>query len=130
MPPTPRLGYPQVSRQGSPGAFPPGVVMSIEELQAAGRVMPATWTEAGWAFGRDGLLYVAEWRRGLTPHELRATWYQVQRVAALEAQARQLRRDLEASEAARDRAEASAWWYRRQVVLEARLGLALARIAA
>ena len=92
--------------------------------------MPASWADAGWAFGRDGLLWLAEWRRGLDPHELRATWYQVQRVAALEAEGRQLRRDLAAAREAQEAAEARAWWYRGQVVLEARLGLALARIVA
>jgi len=38
---------------------------------------------AGFYFGRDGLLYVPGWRRGWTPHELMALFFERQELAAL-----------------------------------------------
>lgn len=91
--------------------------------------MPHEWATAGARFGRDGLLYLPDWRRGFTVHELRALFFHCQQVRSLEARLRLAARDLEALEAKNDKLEKDRAFYRRQCTLEARLGLALARIA-
>lgn len=92
--------------------------------------VPAEWEAAGAHFGRDGLLYLAEWRRGFTVHELRALFFDCQRVRTLERELRQAVTDLERVSLELSQIEARAAWYRRQLVLEARLGSLLGRITA
>ena len=91
-------------------------------------MLPAEWVKFGARFGRDGLLYLAEWRRGFTVHELRALFFECQQARALQAEIRTLRRDLDAAESRALHAERRAAFYRRQCVSEARMGLALSRI--
>ena len=91
--------------------------------------VPPEWADFGARFGRDGLLYLAEWRRGFTVHELRALFFDCQRARALERELRQAVTDQAAALAAQSRAESRAEWYRRQLVLESRHGLMLARLA-
>jgi hypothetical protein len=90
--------------------------------------MPPAWADAGARWGADGLLYLAEWRRGFTPHELRALFFDCQQVRTL----RRERDDaLARSEQALieiERLERSVYWYRRQLVAEARLGVLLATL--
>lgn len=90
--------------------------------------IPEPWTTAGASFGRDGLLYLAEWRRGFTPGELRALFFDCQQVSTL-------RRERDAAtaricklEGEIDRLERSVWWLRRQIHAEARLGALIARL--
>lgn len=86
----------------------------------------------GWqdfAFGRDGLFYLPGWRKGFEPAEIRAQFFQVQQVRLLTHQAAQARADLERAVQDTHEAERKAAWYRQQLVLEARMGLSLARIA-
>jgi hypothetical protein len=90
--------------------------------------LPPEWEAAGARFGRDGLLYLAEWRRGFTVHELRALFWDCQRVRTLEREHRQAVTDLVAAHRGESQAEARAAWYRRQLVLEARLGAMLLRV--
>jgi hypothetical protein len=92
--------------------------------------VPPEWQEAGARFGRDDLLYLAEWRRGFTVHELRALFFDCQRVRTLEVEHRQAVTDLERVSLELSQIEARAAWYRRQLVLEARLGSLLGRITA
>lgn len=92
--------------------------------------LPADWEAFGARFGRDGLLYLAEWRRGFTVHELRALFFECQQVRTLKAEARQLMRDLDMVTAERDELARRVEFYRRQLILEARLGMALLRIMA
>jgi len=92
--------------------------------------VPPEWEAAGARFGRDGLLYLAEWRRGFTVHELRALFFDCQRVRTLERELRQAVTELERASIEQSQSEARAVWYRRQLVLEARLGAMLARVAA
>jgi hypothetical protein len=92
--------------------------------------VPPEWQEAGARFGRDDLLYLAEWRRGFTVHELRALFFDCQRVRTLERELRQAVTDLERVSLELSQIEARAAWYRRQLVLEARLGSLLGRITA
>jgi hypothetical protein len=91
--------------------------------------LPPEWEAAGARFGRDGFLYLAEWRRGFTVHELRALFFECQRVHTLERELRQAVTELERVTIEQSQSEARAAWYRRQLVLEARLGAMLARLA-
>lgn len=83
---------------------------------------------ANFSFGRDGLFYLDGWRRGFTPHEIRAQFYQVQMVRSLTHQAALAKKDAEKAIRAQHEAEKLAAWYRSQLVLESRMGMALARI--
>jgi hypothetical protein len=91
--------------------------------------LPPAWTAVGARFDVDGLLYLPEWRRGFTVHELRAMFYQCQQVRALAAQVRQRDRDAEILDLKFDELQRRCAFYRRQLVLESQLGLALARVA-
>ena len=91
--------------------------------------VPPEWADFGARFGRDGLLYLAEWRRGFTVHELRALFFDCQRARALEQENARLAAERDAAEREKNEAEARAAWYRRQLVLESRHGLMLARLA-
>lgn len=78
-----------------------------------------------WRFGRDGLLYHPCWRRGFTSGELAGLFWRCQQVAGLESQIKLLREDVERLTVEREEIERRAEFYRRQVVAEATLGLAL-----
>ena len=91
--------------------------------------VPLEWEAAGAHFGRDGLLYLAEWRRGFTVHELRALFFDCQRIRTLEHELRAAVTDLEAARRSELQSEARAAWYRRQLVLESKLGAMLARVS-
>lgn len=104
----------------------PYAVQQLFRLRCFG-VVGKDWE--GWRFGTDGLLYHSTWRRGFTGHELAGMWYGVQRTASLEAQVRQLERDKVRLLEELERAEDMAGFYRRQVRLEAAMGMALMRIA-
>lgn len=66
----------------------------------------------------------------LAADDLRSTWFKLQELARLRADVDLLRRDLAKSESALLAAESLAAYWRRQVVLESRAGLMLARVAA
>lgn len=104
----------------------PYAVQQLFRLRCCG-VIGKDWE--GWRFGPDGLLYHPSWRRGFTGRDLAGMWYGVQRVATLERQVRQLEKDCEGLRVDLERAEDLAGFYRRQVRLEATMGLALVRIA-
>ena len=50
--------------------------------------VPPDWSAHGACFGRDGLLYLPDWRRGFTVHELRALFFNCQQVRSLESELR------------------------------------------
>ena len=91
--------------------------------------LPPEWEAAGARVGRDGLLYLAEWRRGFTVHELRALFFDCQQVRTLRRELAQAATDLERVTLEASQLEARVTWYRRQLILEARLGAMLARLA-
>lgn len=91
--------------------------------------VPPEWEAHGARFGRDGLLYLAEWRRGFTVHELRALFFDCQQVRSLSSEKARLERERNHAEQESILAEERAAWYRRQLVLEARLGAMLSRVA-
>jgi hypothetical protein len=90
--------------------------------------LPATWTDFGARFGRDGLLYLNEWRKGFDVHELRAMFFHCQRVRSLECDLRLARAELEQLTIENARLDRERAFYRRQCYAEARLGLALVGI--
>lgn len=104
----------------------PYAVQQLFRLRCCG-VVGKDWE--GWRFGPDGLLYHPFWRRGFTGRDLAGMWYGVQRTASLEAQVRQLEKDKSRLLEDLERAEDLAGFYRRQVRLEASMGMALVRIA-
>lgn len=91
-------------------------------------MLPGEWRDQGASFGDDGLLYLPEWRRGFSIYELRALFFESQRARALDAELRTAARDLARLAAQNEVLERQVYWYRRQLVLESRMGMALARI--
>lgn len=83
--------------------------------------MPPEWAEYGARWGNDGLLYLAEWRRGFAVHDLRALFFECQQVRSLKRERDAILRDLDAATAHINRLETRIGWYRRQVTIEARL---------
>ncbi len=104
----------------------PYAVAQLFRLRARGVVGPE-WED--WRFGTDGLLYHPQWRRGFTGRDLAGMWWQCAQVDALEAKVRQLEAERRRLVDQVDELEALAAFYRRQVGLSSRLGLALQRIA-
>ena len=76
---------------------------------------------------RNGLLYIPEWRRGLTPGEIRSLFWQIQLVSSLKIEIKQLKEELERRNNEIDTLEVKADFYRRQLVLESRFGMILQR---
>lgn len=83
--------------------------------------VPPEWAEYGAHWGDDGLLYLAEWRRGFTPHELRALFFECQQVRTLRRERDDALARSEQASNEIERLEKAVFWYRRQVTLEARL---------
>ena len=90
--------------------------------------VPAAWTAAGVRFGADGLLYLGVWRRGFTPGELQALFFDCQQVHSLRTERDAALRDLARAEARIEAMESRLFWYRSQLTREARLGAVLARL--
>lgn len=90
--------------------------------------VPAEWAAYGARFGADGLLYLGEWRRGFTVHELRALFFDCQQARGLRVEVKNLTSTVEALTTRLDEAEQRTAFYRRQLILESRLGAMLARI--
>ncbi|MCW5604004.1 MAG: hypothetical protein KIT18_05605 [Burkholderiales bacterium] len=83
--------------------------------------IPPDWADYGARWGNDGLLYLAEWRRGFTVHEFRALFFESQQVRSLKTERDTAQRDLEAATAKIEALERRVYWYRRQLIREARL---------
>jgi hypothetical protein len=76
---------------------------------------------------KDALFYVPEWRRGFTPHEIRALFWKCQQIISLESELRRLKQEIERRDDEINALEIKADFYRRQVVLESRFGMILER---
>lgn len=76
---------------------------------------------------RNNLLFIPEWRRGLTPDEIRSLFWQGQLVSSLKTEIELLKQELERRNKEIDVLEVKADFYRRQLVLESRFGLILQR---
>jgi len=73
------------------------------------------------------LLYIPEWRRGLTPDEMRLLFWRGQQVSSLENEIELLKRELKRCNEEIDLLEVKSEFYRRQLVLESRFGMILQR---
>lgn len=76
---------------------------------------------------KNNLLFIPEWRRGLTPDEIRSLFWQSQLVSSLKTEIELLKQELERRNNEIDILEVKADFYRRQLVLESRFGLILQR---
>lgn len=77
---------------------------------------------------RNNLLFIPEWRRGLTAQEIRAMYWEIQLVASLKREIRLLKSEIERRNNDIDQLEIKVQFYRRQLVLESRLGMMLQKI--
>lgn len=76
---------------------------------------------------RNNMLFIPEWRRGLTPGEIRALFWQVQLISSLKREIELLKEELGRRNNEFDSLEVKADFYRRQLVLESRFGMILQR---
>lgn len=76
---------------------------------------------------KDALFYVPEWRRGFTPHEIRAFFWKCQLVSSLEREIKILKQEVEKQNNEIENLENKANFYRQQVILESRFGMMLQR---
>ena len=76
---------------------------------------------------RNNMLFIPEWRRGLTPGEIRALFWQVQLISSLKREIELLKEELERRNNEYDSLEVKADFYRRQLVLESQFGMILQR---
>ena len=76
---------------------------------------------------QDALFYVPEWRRGFTPHEIRALFWKCQQIGSLNNEINLLKQELERRNEDIEKLETKANFYRQQVILESRFGLMLQR---
>jgi hypothetical protein len=94
-------------------------------------LLGADWE--GFTFGRqldDPKLYLPGWRGGFEPYAIRAMFFQVQQVRALQAEIRESKRREEILETDIAQALNQAAQYRRLLMLESHMGMMLERIAA
>ena len=87
--------------------------------------LPPEWEDYGARWGDDGLLYLAEWRRGFTVHELRAMFWTCQQVTTLEADLSAATRSINQLSEQIAQLEREKRFYRQECHRAAKLGLAL-----
>jgi len=92
--------------------------------------VPKEWADYGARWGDDGLLYLAEWRRGFNVHELRSMFWRCQQVTSLEIDLKRATHERDDLEQRLIDAEKRAAFYRRSLILESRIGAMLTRITA
>lgn len=118
---------PATVRRWLAGSSPiPYAVAQLFRLRCRGVIGPE-WED--WAFGADGLLYHPFWRRGFTGRELAGLWFECRQMVSLKARVKQMEKEKQRLAEELDRAEDRAGFYRRQVRLEAQMGLALMRVS-
>lgn len=71
---------------------------------------------------RNNLLYIAEWKRGLTAHEIRALFWECQLNRSLKSEIKLLKQEINRRNEEIDALEVKAAFYRKQLVLESRFG--------
>lgn len=75
----------------------------------------------------ENLIYVPEWRKGFTPHEIRTFFWKCQQIRSLQQKINLLKKELVRRNEEIDDLEVKADFYRRQLVLESRFGMILER---
>lgn len=76
---------------------------------------------------KDNLLYIPEWKRGLTPQEIRSLFWQVQQISSLKREINLLKKNAENYIEQINSLELKADYYKRQLILESRFGMMLQR---
>jgi Phage protein len=76
---------------------------------------------------KDELFYVPEWRRGFTPHEIRALFWKCQQIRSLNNEINLLKQELERRNEEYNLLEIKSDFYKRQVILESQFGMILLR---
>lgn len=76
---------------------------------------------------KNNLLFIPEWRRGLTAQDIRSMYWEIQLVASLKREIQLLKSEIERRNNDIDHLEIKAQFYRRQLVLESKLGMMLIR---
>ncbi|SER81158.1 hypothetical protein SAMN05421690_10853 [Nitrosomonas sp. Nm51] len=71
---------------------------------------------------KDNLLYIPEWKRGLSPHEIRSLFWECQLNRCLKNENRLLKQEIERRNEEIDKLEVKAAFYKKQLVLESRFG--------
>jgi hypothetical protein len=79
----------------------------------------------GFRICPEGMLHNPMWRRGFTPGELKAQFWQLQQLGLALHEMERLRAELGRAINAQHAAEARSYFYKSQLVLESRLGLML-----
>lgn len=92
--------------------------------------IPPEWADFGARWGDDGLLYLAEWRRGFSVHEIRALFFECQQVRSLTHELRRAESELETLREAQSALQQRIDWYRHQLRLGNALGPILQSLSA
>lgn len=95
-----------------------------------GELLGSTWDGYRLAGGghKQGELIHPYWRRPFTAGELNAMFYRTQQVTILEREIELLKIDRETAVEAQFAAEKQAYWFKRQLVLESRMGAMLLQL--
>lgn len=96
-------------------------------LYILGEASALLGTDWNGHYFKNNLLYIPEWRRGLTPNEIRALFWQVQQVSSLKHEIEILKKDINKYVEEINTLEIRADFYKRQLVLESRFGMILQR---
>ncbi|MDR4513160.1 hypothetical protein [Nitrosomonas sp.] len=77
--------------------------------------VPAIEEITGKDIFKNNLLYIPEWKRGLSPYEIRSLFWECQLNRCLKSENRLLKQEI-------DKLEIKAAFYKKQLVLESRFG--------
>ncbi|MBA3284181.1 MAG: hypothetical protein H0U27_03865 [Nitrosopumilus sp.] len=105
----------------------PESVIRLLKLYVEGDASGLLGREWEGFYFQDALFHVPEWRRGFTPHEIRALFWKCQQIASLENENKLLKQEIERRNEEYNLLEIRADFYKRQVILESRFGLMLQR---
>lgn len=103
-----------------PGTLDPSISLDLGEF------INSDWRDH---YINNGRLFIPGYRGpGFTPGDLRAQFWHVQQIAMYRHDAERAAAEVERARAAEDSAEARAEYYRRQLILESRMGMMLATV--
>ena len=103
------------------------VSKSAVKVSRIGRCLRPTRPIVGRLLFQGWASFYGEWHRRLEPTEIRTLFWQVQQVAGLRRENRQLKQELERRSAEINALDVKADFYRRHVVLKSRFGMMLER---
>lgn len=95
------------------------------KLYILGEASALLGTDWDGHYFRNNQLYIPEWRRGLTPQEIRALFWQVQQISSLKREIGLLKKEIEKCAEEINTLEIKADFYKNQLVLESKFGMIL-----